>query len=461
MYKPIQINNDKKSVMEIMESFNLQHYCDTPLSSNNKVFFTEAVFTDGKKNIEPLLEIIDNIKNILNEEIKKQELNNNYEFDPKAYWRRSEFKYLEDKLKEIFGFRTVAIHPLIEKYISAEKIFESKELNAIVYNDNRFPIDALVTEKGFYDKTKSCVMEIWITLGLIKTLEKEEILAILLHEFGHSIDPALVDITYHEINILSKYLTDRKKSLSNNEKKLVKLTKNKIGAFVIPLTMSILSSIKSTAYSFSSIFDIFTSTDKAAEKKLKKIRKIVQQDKELFDRRNSIEAYADNFARMYGYGSYLAKAFMKLSKSQNNKIRSRIKKEKARQDAILSITTNMIKDIHKTDIHRIRQLIKEYKDDINNPDIPNKTKQQLRDDLSELEKVFNEYLNHFDDFQNRVNKIINEELDNIDNSTVTESTEEFIEKVEKIPLNNKEYEEIAKHFGKDNVCFFHKDTKGY
>ena len=39
--------------------------------------------------------------------------------------------------------------------------------------------------------------------------------------------------------------------------------------------------------------------------------------------------------------------------------------------------------------------------------------------------------------------------------------DEFIEKAEKIPLNNKEYEEIAKHFGKDNVCFFHKDTKGY
>ena len=49
-------------------------------------------------------------------------------------------------------------------------------------------------------------MEIWISLGLIKNLTSDEILAVLLHEFGHSIDPALIDIKYTETNILSKYI---------------------------------------------------------------------------------------------------------------------------------------------------------------------------------------------------------------------------------------------------------------
>ena len=64
-------------------------------------------------------------------------------------------------------------------------------------------------------------MEIWISLGLIKNLTSDEILAVLLHEFGHSIDPALIDIKYTETNILSKYITDRKKSLNKDENRII------------------------------------------------------------------------------------------------------------------------------------------------------------------------------------------------------------------------------------------------
>ena len=52
------------------------------------------------------------------------------------------------------------------------------------------------------------VMEIIVSLGLIKSLEPEEIMAAFLHEFGHNIDPANVSIEYTEVNILSKYFFD-------------------------------------------------------------------------------------------------------------------------------------------------------------------------------------------------------------------------------------------------------------
>ena len=54
-------------------------------------------------------------------------------------------------------------------------------MNAFVYHSDRYPIDGLVTDKGFYDKTHSLVMDIRISLGLVKELTAEEIVAVLLH----------------------------------------------------------------------------------------------------------------------------------------------------------------------------------------------------------------------------------------------------------------------------------------
>ena len=384
---------------------------------NDESYLSEAVFNNGKQTVEPLLEIIQKIKDELDERIKEQEdsaaANKNKkhadikQFDPKAFWRNTLFKDLEDKLREIFGFRTVEVHPYIERYLMPSKIFESNELNCVVYSVDRFPIDGLVTENGFYDKTHSATMQIFITLGLLKNLTSEEVLAVLLHEFGHSIDPAIVDIKYTETNILSKYITDRKESINKNEKRAMsKLTD--IGAiagayFIIFLLWF--------AIIFSGpILDLFQSKEGLAKKRLKKIKEKLENDKEQFNRHNYGEAFADNFARMYGYGHVLMKGLNKLSKNMDREFRSRYKKEKTRQRIIYNITMNMISDVHKTDIHRIRNLIREYKVDINDPNTPPVVKKQLEEDLIELEKVLDQYLNHKDAFQKRVNNLINEEL---------------------------------------------------
>lgn len=400
MYYPIHI---KLNLSE--DTVNINEAVDT--------FFTEAVFSNGKETVEPLLEIIQKIKDELDARVKEQEdstsANKNDKkvkikpFNPKEFWKNTLFKDLEDKLRDIFGFRNVEIHPYIERYITAQKKFESCELNCAVYHVDRFPVEGLVTEKGFYDKSHSLTMEIYITLGLLQKLTAEEVLAVLLHEFGHSIDPALTDIKYTQTNILSKYITDRKGAINKDEKRIMK----KFESFGVIFIFSLLY----LALIFAGpIMELFQTKEGLAKKRLKKLKEKLESDKERFNRQNYSEAFADNFARMYGYGHVLMKALKKMSNNMDRELRSRFKKEKERQRVIYNITLSMLGDVHKTDIHRIRNLIQEYKKDINDPATPAVVKKQLEEDLVELEKVLDQYLNHKDEFQKRVNNLINEEL---------------------------------------------------
>lgn len=480
--------------------------------------FVEAVFAGGKQTVMPLVNKIQQIKDLLDEQINQQ--NASYKdakevrksnkkgeqkkqapkikvFDPVAFWRHQLFKELEDSIGSIFGFRNVEIHPYVEKYNSSSKEFESKILNCEIYHSDRFPIEGLVTDKGFYDKSKSLTMQIHVSLGLLKELSAEEVLAVLLHEFGHSIDPALVDIKYTEVNILSKYLTDRKNAINKSEEKVIK--QNKVaaeGILVVTWILLIFAALfGSTIGKFVNfLMDKFGNKEKAMQKRLKKVKAMVDSDKSKFNRQNYSEAYADNFARMYGFGAQLASGLRKLSSSLEKNMKSRYKRETERQMAIVYITSLMIKDVHKTDLHRIRNLIKEYKADIDDPNTSPTVKKQLKEDLVELEKVLDEYLNNFSEFQNRVNRIINEELEKVEiaeernvSKKEKESSEDKEEKEDKKAaivkegfeyfdesskayekleeakksLSSSERAEVKEKFGQSKQCSFAKDKDGY
>lgn len=380
-------------------AFDLSYYQELP-----EQVFTEAVFVQGKARIKPIEDNFRIVRDILIKEVNE----NGSKFNPQKYWKNKAWKDLEDALNETFGFRYASIQPYKEKWLSKEKMFESKQLNACVWSEKRFPIDGLVTEKGFYDKTHSTRINVYITLGLIKALEPDEITAVLLHEFGHAIDPALVDITYQETNILSKYLTDRKKEITPKEQKVIKHTETQanwtpgILTFFTKLLPATLHGVKS--------FGIFGSSEEKNKKAIDNLKKVVDADKDKFDHVHMMEAYADNYARMYGYGPQLARGLAKLDKERNNQINSWTKREGMRRNIIVHITTAMINDVHKTDIHRYRAMIKEMKKDLEDPNIPDKVKEQMRQDIAEIEKVIDEYCNNRGEFQNRVNKMINEEL---------------------------------------------------
>lgn len=422
MYKPIQLSQ-LGDIDQQIKNNNIIESFDIGFNNNPKEIdyanyvnnvYQEAVFSNGKQQLDGILKLLQKIKDQLEEEIKKD--NDGYSkekrkstspFDPKKFWKNNIFKDLEDELQKVLGCRFVSIQPFIERYIRNDNIFESKQLNAYTYTVNRYPIDGLVTDKGFYDKTHSIYLEVHISLGIIRILTAEELLAVLIHEIGHNIDPALVNIKYTEVNILSKYLTDRKGSLTDSEKKL----RDKKG-FIEILTVLLLSIAFLTINAlFTWIKELFIGKEKLEEQKLEKIRDAVKKDKDEFERTSYSEAFADNFARMYGYGSQLISALKKLSKDMNDHINSRYKKEKQRQEVIVNITTYLIKDVHKTDIHRAKALIKEYYNDINDPNTPEKVKKQLKEDVTELEKILESYTKDFGDFQNKANKVIINELE--------------------------------------------------
>lgn len=512
MYNPHNVNskdpvNPTSQIERIFESLSLDPMKDLPMNDQNKMF-AEAVFSDGRSTVLPLVEKLQTIKDLLEEEITKQDNTSKAaeeaskkkkqgeqvkipkveSFNPKAFWRNTLFKELEDLISKIFGFRNVEIHPYIERYNSKSKIFESRIMNCEIYHQDRYPIDGLVSDKGFYDKSKSLVMQVHMSLGLIRALSAEEILAVLLHEFGHSVDPALVDIKYIETNILSKYLTDRKNAINRSEKKFI--DKHKVSATTCLLLIGIIG------MGISKLIELIVrkigGEEKYQEKKLNKIRKQIESDKDIFNRQNSSEAFADNFARMYGFGPQLATALKKMTAEQDGRIKSRYKKECQRQECILYITKCLIDDVHKTDIHRIRNLINEYKIDIADPNISATTKKQLEEDLTELEKVLDEYLHNFSEFQNRVNQVINEELSKVElpvsdqpkekksandkreeaikegftffdeTSEVFEEKHPLQEKMEKkCPLDKGDKSKIDNKFGKSRACSWAKDKDGY
>lgn len=427
----------------------------------NNNMFTEAVFIDGKKSVEPILNQIRSVKKLLDDMIKDDETSK-MKFDPKLYWKSIPFKKLEDAIMEVFGFRYCAIEPYIEKYDKSSKSFESKEINCAVYHADRFHIDGLITEKGFYDKTHSMVMEIIVSLGLIKSLEPEEIMAAFLHEFGHNIDPANVSIEYTEVNILSKYLLER--NLINKKEKNF-LTRNRFTSLVV---LPIMANLSYKQKSFlTSIKDLFTTKRRAEAKGIEKIRAYIKSDK-AFNRQNYGEAYADNFARMYGYGAYLSSVFKLSSMDIDKQINSRITKEKRRQQFILDMTMDTLKDEHKSDIHRIRALIREYKNDIADPNIPDGVKPGMREDVAALERVLNEYMNNYSDFQNKINRVINEELEKLDPGIYHESLEiteskKAHEKIQKEinAITSSERSEFYKIHGRSLDCSLARDKDGY
>ena len=408
MIKPIQL-----PYLEFFnENFNLGE-------SQNLEYLTEATFTGGKANADKLLPLIKVCKDILDAEIKdvddsaaanrKDKSIKVKRFDTIAYWKNSAWRDLEDKVSEVFGFRDCEIAPWQERYGAKSKEFETCELNAYVSRADRFPIEGLITENGYYDKTHSSRMYIALSLGLIKKLEADELLAVILHEFGHSIDPALTTITYTGTDELVKYITDRKGKKNDSEKQSL----SDAGVLILVTIFCFIPFIISTMKNVIDWFQRLIMGKKwFEEKQLKKVMEALKKDKGAFERQTYSEAFADNFARMYGYATPLAKGLQKLDKNFDEKLNKWVEKDHKRQEIIVGITISALKDEHKTDIHRVMNLIKEYENDLKDPNIPDDIKKAMNDDLDGLKEVLDSYMNDFGEFQNKVNKVIKESIEN-------------------------------------------------
>ena len=531
MYNAIIMTDTRKKESPKLstESFNIDIFNNSQDSLSEEIvyenydqLFLEAVFSGGKATIKPMEDKLAEVKKILMDEIHKQEESEKSEnsssttkFDPKKFWKIKEFKELENVIKDVFGFRAVQIIPYIEKYDSKSGLFESKEIQCSTYMMDRFPIDGLVTDKGFYDNTHSIFLDIRISLGIIKSSEPGELTAVILHEIGHNIDPAIVSISYAKTNIISKYLTDRVKELSKSEKKYMDKQKLRQKRGIVASTICgmlwaagvVASFIAAISLIVSAIVNLIKDStpggnkDKGTNgmlnsKMMEQLKEMIKNDaKTEFDRKTFSEAFADNFARMYGYGPQLASSFNKMEKHFEKQINSRYAREKDRQRCIMNIVANSLKNVHKTDVHRIKALMKQYQDDINDPNIPEQVKKQLKEDLKEVEEVLDKYVNDFSEFQNNINRCIIEAIDteaalrdsennkeenksgdNSDNKKGKPEEVEEATQIEQIDESRKAYNKMMKEinaitqaernefykiFGKSYECSLAKDKDGY
>lgn len=406
----------------IRERFELSLSEPDPLMN----IFTEAYFVDGKKTMEPIVKAFSNLKELLDLSIKEKKT----KFDPKQFVQSLKFKELEDAIQAAFGFRNIEVYCSNERYDAKKDTFEINTMNCYTYPTWRFPIEGLVTDKGFYDKSRSINTSVTITLGLLRKLTAEECVGVLLHEIGHNLDPALVDIKYIATNVYSKYLTDRKGKITDKEKKAVEREKLGFIEILLILGVGIIAVIAQC------ISDAIGRAIFNKEKAIEAIKQRLRKDGQ-FSRQTNQEAFADNFARMYGFGPALVSASNKIDKYYEKRRNSRFKKEKDRQRAIANIVQASISDVHKTDVHRIHSLIREYEADLKDPTIPERVKKDIREDLDEVKKVLESYLKDRTEFENRVNQLILDELERADikfeqkKSAEEKSTEKKLEQLVK------------------------------
>ena len=467
----IQMMNEKDS--KLYESFNLEGINQSVYDK----YYQEAVFIHGKETIKPIEKCIAEVHNELmtqlgieTDEKGKQKQANKANFDWDKFYKSYNFKNLEDEIQKIFGFRSVEIIPLKEEYFNKDKEFYYNCINAYTTMINRYPIDGLVTEKGFYDSTHSISLMITFTNTAIRDLTPGEFIGVLLHEIGHNCDPALVDIKYTQVNILSKYLTDRKDKITNAERKIAKKS---IGAEILAggiiIIFYILAAIMSIGgfkqlwrnivNGIKNLFHIKIS-DSELNSRLERVKKQVEQDKKQFNRQEYSEAFADNFARMYGYGSELASALRKIDIETQKQYKSWYDLERNRQEAIIQLVKYTLQDEHKTEIHRIHALIREYKKDIEDKTLPKDVKKKMEDDLAELEAVYNSYTDDFDNFYKRCIEMMKEQLIKTDEAeakkeakenkkkeeSVTESVNTKLNKKDLLKAYNKNFRSGSKSF---------------
>ena len=419
MIIPIQITKD---AIPFTEQFDLGKSLDP-----NVNIFTEAVFANGRQKLQPIVDGFRKIQEELNNDTKDYLFGSKPKFDPDRFTRNTSWRDLEHTVCKIFGFKHISIQFPEEEYIGNGK-FSTQSLNAYTYPTWRYPIDGLITDNGFYDKTHSIELIVNIYLGIFKLCTAEEITAFFLHELGHNIDPALVDIRFVSTNTIMDYIigskNDTKKRIENEEyynslDENNNPKKNGVLSSIVSTLMTILPIrviIKVVVSKLFSIVKRFVRPIFSSEKSLiEKIRNELKKDIDNFSHLKNTEAFADNFARMYGFGAELISLLQKCSNEDQKKDglsekKSFIYLEKIRQQTIAEIVCINLRGSYKTDLVRGMNLIKEYDKELADPNIPEKVKKNIKEDRDRLQKVINLFLNHNDTFNRNLNQAIYEEL---------------------------------------------------
>lgn len=416
--------------------------------NNDLQLFNEAVFTGAKAKMEKIDKAWEDVQTSFKEELDKHDnLHNQSKFSSEKFFKHECWKKIEDACIQVFGFRYLKIMPFPNEYLGKGK-FMQMWVNAGIDPEKRFPIDGLVTKDGFYDSTHSLTGEMYIALPGLQMLTAKELTAILLHEIGHNIDPALVDIRYSQINEYSKYITDTKSNKADADNSAAAAKFGWYALFVFLCTIVCIQFAAITGFTgflfllvvnafyhligkplWKRRINPFMMNPEAAAKKLSKevVKDIKKND--MFNKKNNIEAFADNFARMYGYGAIELRSLKKMEDESHNRavsklygkwaLSSRALAEGLRSQLFARIMVSSINDVHKTQIHRLHSMIKEYESEMKDELIPENVKKQIKYDFDQVLKVAKLYFTSPDNVKNKIYINIFKALQETNNTETT------------------------------------------
>ncbi len=134
------------------DEFSLDHVLNEGTS-----IFTEAVFAKGKKQTREIEPYIEKVQNRLKEIMAKDG-----KVNLEKFWKDTCWRDLEHKLQDTFGFKTIVFDLIDDNATKRGKKINLPTLNVWIQSLARFPIEAIVTDEGFYDKSRS--MEAFVSV---------------------------------------------------------------------------------------------------------------------------------------------------------------------------------------------------------------------------------------------------------------------------------------------------------
>ena len=322
------------------------------------------------------------------------------------------FNRLTEKL---FGYKSFALN------LSPNQTIDAYALPIYAFRDKnelkKVTQSLKAAKTGFkHDQINGSISAICtLNIGFINNdiFSDEEIMAILLHEIGHTFFQAVTDKdcvytlasrlieTIYAINSkiarrISSANIITEKDIDQDITDAISYT-GSLGYDLINVFSNIKNQIFSVPYSIRSTFNNMTSSIKS-----KFFKESMEDNMRKSRYRYTNEKFADSFAVMYGYGSYLHSCMMKMDKyyikelnihESRNTVIIAFKVFKYMLFDLYAYTKDMMEDNHPNDLTRIKVSVEYLKRELAKESLDPKVKLELMRTIEDLNKLIDDYIN--------------------------------------------------------------------
>lgn len=316
-----------------------------------------------------------------------------------------EVKALEKVIKKIFGFKEVYIS------INSDGVqYNAYTIGAIhvIRTPDYYKIQ-VDKDKGIYDASHSNILTMVLTQSLLmdKDFTDAEVTGIILHEIGHNFDKSaynllnalvmslysilsndprnIVDISINEFmstNIMKKVYGKLSKTVSLFYDRYPKL--KLINDIATKITLLVLYPINLAKRFVGNVLAIPATLAVLPLLTISKIHMI------------KTEEFADSMSSAYGYGPETIRALAKLTTKNNRNINPLNNRVIANIYGIATLPTAMFEfflSVHGDNNERCKRMIDKLNRDLENSDYPIGMKKALKQDIWQMEELYNMLVN--------------------------------------------------------------------